>query len=378
MRWRISSNSLALSQITDISYSVTTPDPEEKIVEKTTDTTTYDLGNGKVQTVYHGSDVRFEDEDGTLVDYDPSLVEINSEETEQSQPLSGYAYENKEGDRKQYLPDTISEETPLIMESEGYHVHMSPAEETITENDAGDMEVSLKEEERPSPHLEEKEIKRKTAAEYDSPTSAVQITYSSLENGIKESFVLKERPENNVFTYILDTGSLVPGERSDDKDSDRNEGITFVDPETGETVFEISPAWMDDKTEKAYSEDIRYEIEPDPSEEGKWLLRMIADKAYLESPARIYPVTIDPTITWTGKTNVKDAYVISGSKYQNTNFYKDSVKKMPAGRNSLGYMHRTFIAFNGIKSKLNGKSIASAYMDVYEFGDGAANQKISA
>lgn len=138
---------LALTQITDISYSITTPDLEENIVERTTDTTTYDLGNGKIQTVYHGSDVRFEDEDGTLVDYDPALVEIRNDETEQSQPLSGYAYENKEGDKKQYLPDTISEDTPLIMESEGYHVHMSPAEDTILENDAEDMEVSLKEEE---------------------------------------------------------------------------------------------------------------------------------------------------------------------------------------------------------------------------------------
>ena len=58
-----------------------TSEREDTIVEKTTDTTTYDLGDGKSQTVYHGSDVRFEDEDGSLIDYDPKLVEIKEEAT---------------------------------------------------------------------------------------------------------------------------------------------------------------------------------------------------------------------------------------------------------------------------------------------------------
>ncbi|MCE2603998.1 hypothetical protein LH384_33465, partial [Pseudomonas aeruginosa] len=48
---------------------------EENVVEskKTTDTTTYDLGGGQEMTVFHGGEVRYENEKGELVDYDPSL-----------------------------------------------------------------------------------------------------------------------------------------------------------------------------------------------------------------------------------------------------------------------------------------------------------------
>ncbi|MEE1038222.1 MAG: hypothetical protein U0K95_03565, partial [Eubacterium sp.] len=44
---------------------------EENITEKSESTTTYYLGEGKNMTVWHGGQVRFEDEDGNLTDYEP-------------------------------------------------------------------------------------------------------------------------------------------------------------------------------------------------------------------------------------------------------------------------------------------------------------------
>ncbi len=49
---------------------------EEAAIDKTEDTTTYELSNGANMTVFHGEDVRFENEQGILVDYNPELVEI--------------------------------------------------------------------------------------------------------------------------------------------------------------------------------------------------------------------------------------------------------------------------------------------------------------
>ena len=51
---------------------------EKQVVlsESAKNATTFQLADGKKQTVFYGQDVRFENEDGKLTDYDPSLVKI--------------------------------------------------------------------------------------------------------------------------------------------------------------------------------------------------------------------------------------------------------------------------------------------------------------
>ena len=51
---------------------------EEDVIEKTETTTTYDLGGGEKMAVFHGGSVRYRDDSGKLVDYDSSLVAIDS------------------------------------------------------------------------------------------------------------------------------------------------------------------------------------------------------------------------------------------------------------------------------------------------------------
>ena len=103
---------------------------------------------------------------------------------------------------------------------------------------------------------------------------------------------------------------------------------------------------------------------------------MTVDRDYLDDEDRQYPVTIDPTATWKGSTQIRDAYVISGS-YADTNFYSSSTKVMPAGKNGTG-THRTYIFFRNLLSEVKRQSISSAKFTVYEVGDGAKNQKVSA
>ena len=72
--------------------------------EKTKNSTTFALANGKKQTVFYGQDVRFETKNGKLKDYDPSLVKIQNKKSENGNDLKDYVYENEEGDKKHYLP----------------------------------------------------------------------------------------------------------------------------------------------------------------------------------------------------------------------------------------------------------------------------------
>lgn len=98
---------------------------KEDVVEKTEDSTTYDLGKGQKMTVLYGGEVRYKDDKGKLKDYDASLVKINEgERTEHKRELKGYSLRNKKGDTMQYLPSRLSEETPLIMESDEYSIRI--------------------------------------------------------------------------------------------------------------------------------------------------------------------------------------------------------------------------------------------------------------
>ena len=94
--------------------------------EKTKNSTTFALANGKKQTVFYGQDVRFETKNGKLKDYDPSLVKIQKKKSENGNDLKDYAYENEEGDKKHYLPKNLTEETPVLMENGQYQISFAP------------------------------------------------------------------------------------------------------------------------------------------------------------------------------------------------------------------------------------------------------------
>ena len=99
----------------------------EKIIKKTENSTIYQLDDGMKREVIHDSNIRFE-EDGKLIDYDPSLVKIEDNKTENNTDISEYAYENNKGDKKNYIPESISEETPIILENNNYQITISPTE----------------------------------------------------------------------------------------------------------------------------------------------------------------------------------------------------------------------------------------------------------
>ena len=70
---------------------------EEIVEERTQNSTTWQLSDGRKMTEFYSSDVRYEDEDGDLVDYDTSLVAVDSELNADGEELEGYAYVNAQG-----------------------------------------------------------------------------------------------------------------------------------------------------------------------------------------------------------------------------------------------------------------------------------------
>ena len=344
---------------------------EEQVIDKTENTTTYDMGDGTKSVVLHGGDVRFENDDGKLIDYDPSLIEVEENQTTESETsLEGYKYENKVGDKKQYLPEVLSEETPILMEYDGHQLSLIPKSETVTALELTESTATVEDAVVPDLYEGEGESLPVNAV-YGSEDDPAIYTYQSGDAGIKETLTLNEKPETNVFIYEITVGNLFI------KENVLDEGLTIIDPETDDIVAGIEAPWMNDATGEAYSTDITYDLEAKEGEEGTYILTMTVDEEYLSDEDRVYPVTIDPTVTWKGNDRIRDTYVIYGSGYAGTNFYETSNTKMPVGTNSTG-RHRSLFKLLNLKAEVDGKSVASAKLTLYESGTGTSGQLIRA
>ena len=154
---------------------------ENAVIEESTESSTvFDLGDGEKMVIYHGQNVRYEDEDGNLTDYDPALVKIKSEKSKNGKEISNYSFENKQGDKKSYIPEKLTEDTPVLMENDKYSIEMIPLDEELT------SKVVLDSEETVSPYeeIEEKKVK----AIYESNNQKYRYEYTSLNewNAVKK------------------------------------------------------------------------------------------------------------------------------------------------------------------------------------------------
>lgn len=220
---------------------------EANVIEKTEDTTTYDLGAGEKMTVFHGGEVRYENEKGELTDYDPSLVKIKeAEKTMQGEPLTGYAYQNKEGDSKQYIPETLSEDTPILMEKDDYRITMSPLAETLEAFKTKSSNPDIEKEKMLTAYEGEEELS--VNAVYEGTAGKGDIKYTSTEKGVKEIITLNEIPESNAFKYVmtLSEGLIL-------RKNPVDEGITVYDERKDEIVAGIEAPWMNDAGGDSYS-----------------------------------------------------------------------------------------------------------------------------
>lgn len=329
--------------------------------ENTETSTTFDIGNNKKMTVFYDEAVRYEDEGGKLVDYDPSLVKVQEKKTENNQDITDYSYENAKGDRKHYFPEELTEETPVLMENGGYGISMNPTENL--------KKIQVEKEEYADGYEQVKEVPLK--AVYESKDATKSYEYTSTSAGVKEEIVLTECPQENTFSYVLKLEGMVA------RKNQLDEGITLYDSKTEEIVGNITSPNMNDATNKAYSENLTCKVSEDKETEGLYHVTVTADMEYLKDESRQYPVTIDPTATWSGKSDIGDVYVLNGSSYKSTNFYDSGVVVVNAGKGSKG-VFRTYMKFVDLTTKIKGYYVDSAKLNLYETANSNSGQTVQA
>lgn len=322
------------------------PSESNVVLKESTETvTTFNLGNGYMHKAYHGEAVRFEDEDGKLTDYNPALISVSDDRSENGKDLSDYRWTNKEGDSKQYFPDELDSSSPILMEKDGYGIEMSFLSETAFET------PQLQKEKIETPYYGETE--RNVTASYASAGGEQKIEYTSEKHGIKESIVLEEKPEDNVFSYALKLKNLtaeLEENRVMLKDSDDKKVKAVID----------APFMFDASEDGAYSTDIIYTLTNDTAEKNSWILTMTVSEDYLEASERVYPVTVDPTVYWEGYDIIDAVYVdandpATGTEYSYFYYAGDDFK--------------TFLSFPDVVESVSGTSVTEATLYLTEGPD---------
>lgn len=130
-------------------------------------------------------------------------------------------------------------------------------------------------------------------ASYADIVNGVSASYSILPEGLKENLVISSRPAHpQVFTFDLTTGDLVLSELP-------NSSIEAVDP-SGKVQYTINAPWMHDAAtplspEGATSASVGVTL---TGGSGHYRMTYTPNAAWLDDPARRYPVTLDPSLTY--------------------------------------------------------------------------------
>ncbi len=173
-------------------------------------------------------------------------------------------------------------------------------------------------------------------------------------SAVKETIVLKSASAPAQWRFPLELEGLTAR-------LDVDGSVEFTDA-SGVEQARMPRGWMEDSTvaenanQGAVSDGVTYEIQ---EEDGRQILTVTLDEAWLASPERVFPVRVDPSVTRisaTSGTFVQHPY--------NTNFSSNTVLK--AGTYDGG-SHKaiSFLKFAGVETSLKNAWILSANLALY-------------
>ncbi|WP_178380012.1 DNRLRE domain-containing protein [Cryptosporangium aurantiacum] len=173
--------------------------------------------------------------------------------------------------------------------------------------------------------------------------------------GVKEALVLQSVPATNVWKFPLTLSGVTA--RLDDT------GAVELVATDGTIAGRIPKGYMEDSKrdprsgDGVRSEGVTYRL---LTEGGKTVLEVTADKAWLADPARVYPVTVDPTTYW-NFTAPADTYVQTG--YTTTTYTEHELR---AGTYDAGaHVAATYMSFGNLATDLHNATIYGAQLYLY-------------
>jgi RHS repeat-associated protein len=185
------------------------------------------------------------------------------------------------------------------------------------------------------------------------------LVYSVDHSGIKEEWVLNQASATSTFTMGLQIQGAKFVLQPDGS-------MRFVD-EKDHILFTIPRPVMVDAND-SISYDVKLKLR---SEGEQTYIDLVADAKWLQDPKRLYPVTIDPTLTIQGANDTYDAFV---SEKNPTTNYKNEVFLITGTHVDYGRT-RSLIQFK-LPPLLSGANINSAKLYLNQYAT-VPNQQVN-
>ena len=244
-----------------------------ELVDKRTATTKlFRLQDGTYYLAQYDTDVHYLDDDGVWQDIDNTLF-ANANQVSTNDARIKFA---KKTNGSQELFSIHNGNRKLSLSLSGAN---KKVEAQISNNDAQAQDgVSELEKMTTLYNLS-------ASVRYDEILKGTDIEYIINGSNIKENIIVKERAETYSYEFILSLNNLSASQ-------DLGE-IIITDPSTNDCLYKIPAAVMWDSA-GAYSE--AADISLDPLGNGKYSLTVTADAEWMNSPERVFPITVDPPL----------------------------------------------------------------------------------
>ena len=144
---------------------------------------------------------------------------------------------------------------------------------------------------------------------YNDAFENAYLTYEASASMIKESIVIPEKSDNYTYEFTMNFGSYVPV-------YDELTGGIFIyeTADSKDPLMAIAPPYMFDANGET-SEDVTMAL---VSTDSEYALIVEADKEWINSGDRKFPVVVDPTLVLdVGRSGVYDVHVNSGKPNRN-------------------------------------------------------------
>ena len=231
----------------------------------------YLLSDGTTKAVVYSSPVHYLNENGEWADIDNTLSLISNEYTANNKFEIKFAKKSgssnllsiKDGEYKITF-------TPLNANKSNAEIENTEKSNSLKFKDVSKLS-----------HLKSRVI-------YENAYDGVDLEYILTGNNIKENLIVNKRLNEYVFEFEI----KVKGLELFVKDG----CVVFTDSETLEEKYKIPLPYMYDANGE-YSVSVEYSVEQ--SSNTKYVLKVEADKEWINSSSRTFPVTIDPSIMLT-------------------------------------------------------------------------------
>lgn len=190
-------------------------------------------------------------------------------------------------------------------------------------------------------------------ARYPGVLPGTDLVLRATGGGLKESLVLNDVTAPTSWVFPLKLTGVTARIAADGS-------VEFLSP-AGTVLGRIPHGFMRDSSVRHHSGDpavsgaVTYQL---VTAGGQPALRVTVDAAWLRTPGRVFPVTVDPNYSPINTTETDNLYPYDLSTQPD----------MDIGTyNNGGEVARSFLDFSGLGSALSGEHITSAYLHLFDY-----------